>query len=121
MLVPTKGGSSKWQIQHLLFQTTDGVLGENENCTAVSGYWYDYPQPAAGPKNAFREIGSWVGVQDGNRELWVGIQCTTEQAELLSVTYQETKPYCDYFPTDDGPLPVTAFLGLWSSSEWLEV
>jgi len=121
LVVPTKGGSSKWHIDRLIFQTMEGALGENEECTAVSGYWYGYPLRDSGPQGAFTEVGSWIGTQDGNNELWVGIQCQTEQPELMSVSYQEGNAHCRYFPENDGPLAVSAFLALWSGSEWLEV
>jgi len=124
LFVPTIDGHVTSDVTKIKFVTTDGILVENENCTPVGGNWYNYPNTwvhALGPEWAFYHEGPlastrWVGVQDGNKEVWAGLQCTVEQAELQAVIYEENPGACSWQTNAH-----VGFLSAWSGSEWLEV
>jgi hypothetical protein len=145
LTVPTKWGAVTWDVRRIIFQTAAGFMTENENCTAIAGNSYPGVKVAnishkdpLGPYWAFKDVDRWgntqvsdgdphklgwgfqdrwVGLQDGEKEVWAGLQCKVEQAPLLTVAIEENPDQC----AGVNRHVQVAFLSAWSGSEWLEV
>jgi len=132
LMSPTRGGGDVWDLQNIIFKTASGKLWPSEHCKAVAGNSYAGNHLGLGPHSALKDDkgwvhgpqgsyydpnGRWVGVPDGNIEIWAGLQCTVEQAALQSVSIQEPKHQCSWQPKHAR----TVFLSAWTGQEWLEV